>query len=189
MRDDPFAQLSGLDQKLFTANPPPTAKGQGAIRPTENTPNEPTKERPDGRPSVPTLGGTSGRTKDRPNGGTMGGTSQRTSGGSNGGTSGPAFVRPKVRMTQRRPYDFCVDQILWLNRMKLEIYERYRRRVTANAMVQLALDLLIQDHHARGERSQLITKLVLAAPLLRYQDQGAEEPPPEPTSGRSSEGE
>ena len=51
---------------------------------------------------------------------------------------------------QRRPYDFYVDQILWLKEMKLEIEKRYGRHITANVMVQLALDMLIQDY----ERNQ-----------------------------------
>ena len=66
----------------------------------------------------------------------------------------------RERLT-RRPYDFFQDQVLWLNRTKVEIQEQYDRRITANAMVQLALDLLIADYQRRKERSKLVTKLVL----------------------------
>ena len=67
----------------------------------------------------------------------------------------------KERLTERRPYDFYRDQLLWLRKTKVEIEERYGSRVTANAMVQLALDLLIKDYKRRKERSKLVTKLVL----------------------------
>ena len=79
-------------------------------------------------------------------------------------------VQPrKERLTERRPYDFFRDQILWLNKTKVEIQEKYGRKVTANAMVQLALDLFIQDYKRRKERSKLITNLV--------SNQGREERP------------
>jgi len=79
-------------------------------------------------------------------------------------------IQPKKeRLTERRPYDFFRDQILWLNKTKVEIQEKYGRKVTANAMVQLALDLFIQDHKRRKERSKLITNLV--------SNQGREERP------------
>ena len=74
------------------------------------------------------------------------------------------FQRPAQQTRERpirRPYDFFEDQVLWLNRTKLEIQERYDQRITANAMVQLALDLLIADYKRRKERSKLVTKLVL----------------------------
>jgi len=50
---------------------------------------------------------------------------------------------------------------LWLKRTKVEIEERYGSRVTANAMVQLALDLFIEDYKRRKELSKLVTNLVL----------------------------
>jgi hypothetical protein len=43
---------------------------------------------------------------------------------------------------------------------KVEIQEKYGQRVTANAMVQLAVDWLMQDYKRRKERSKLVTKLV-----------------------------
>ncbi len=134
MRKDPFAELSGLDQKLFAATPKIVAKSPA------QSPKKRKKERPD----------------VRRNG--------RTSAGRNIGT----FQRPvqptEERPTERRPYDFFRDQVLWLNRTKLEIQERYGLRVTANAMVQLALDLLIEDYKRRKEGSKLMTKLVFNQP-------------------------
>ena len=64
------------------------------------------------------------------------------------------------RLTERRPYDFFRDQVLWLNKTKVEIQENYGRRVTANAMVQLALDVFIEDYKRRKERSKLVNYLV-----------------------------
>ena len=68
--------------------------------------------------------------------------------------------RPKERRVERRPYDFYTDQVLWLKEMKLEIEKRYGKRVHANEMVQLAVDLLIEDYEQNKERSKLVLKLV-----------------------------
>ena len=81
-----------------------------------------------------------------------------------GGTSQPPEVRKSVpiseRLTERRPHDLYRDQILWLKETKLEIEKRYGQLVTANAMVQLALDLLIADYDRNRERSKLVLRLV-----------------------------
>ena len=76
------------------------------------------------------------------------------------GMSIPNPERPPERRTRRRPYDFYTDQILWLKEMKLEIEKTYSQSVTANAMVQLAVDLLIEDYERNKERSKLISELV-----------------------------
>lgn len=96
--------------------------------------------------------------------------------------------RPNERPVERRPYDFYSDQVLWLNRMKVEIQARYGRKVTANAMVQLALDLFIQDYKAKGKRSALISNLVFHRPLRERPEEETEEASDEETSGRPSEG-
>jgi hypothetical protein len=158
MRDDPFAKLSGLDQKLFSAPSKTTNKGSASASKKRK------KERPDvlskERTSVGKKDQTSQRPVQRTNEGPEVETKKLTSGGRNEGT----FQRPaqptRERLT-RRPYDFFQDQVLWLNRTKVEIQEQYDRRITANAMVQLALDLLIADYQRRKERSKLVIKLVL----------------------------
>ena len=80
------------------------------------------------------------------------------------GTSQRPEVRKSVpiteRLTERRPHDLYRDQILWLKETKLEIEKRYGQRVTANAMVQLALDLLIADYDRNEDRSKLVLRLV-----------------------------
>ena len=96
------------------------------------------------------------RAKERPDGGSK----KPTAGRRNQRTFRPPAQPARERLT-RRPYDFFQDQVLWLNRTKVEIQELYDRRITANAMVQLAMDLLIADYNRRKERSKLVTKLVL----------------------------
>ena len=81
--------------------------------------------------------------------------------------------RSKQRSLERRPYDFFRDQVLWLNRMKVEIEERYGRRVTANAMVQLALDAFIEDYKKRKQRSRLVTRLVLPHDSVERPERGS----------------
>ena len=158
MRDDPFAKLSGLDQKLFSAPSKATNKGSAS------TSKKRKKERPDvrgkGRTPVGTKDQTSQRPAQRIKEDPKAGRKKPTSGRRSEGT----FQRPAQPMRERltrRPYDFFQDQVLWLNRTKVEIQEQYDRRITANAMVQLALDLLIADYQRRKERSKLVTKLVL----------------------------
>ena len=72
----------------------------------------------------------------------------------------PTSERPKERPTERRPYDFYRDQVLWIKQMKLEIETRYGIRVSQNAIVQLAVDMFIQDYERNKERSNLIQELV-----------------------------
>lgn len=158
MRDDPFAKLSALDQKLFSDTSRTAKKGVASAS------KERKKERPDarrkGRTSVETKIETSQRTAERTKKRPNVGTKKPTSDHRNEGMFGRPAQQAKERLT-RRPYDFFQGQVLWLNRTKVEIQERYDRRITANAMVQLALDLLIADYKRRKERSELVTKLVL----------------------------
>jgi hypothetical protein len=78
--------------------------------------------------------------------------------------NGETFQRPAEPTRERlirRSYDFHEDQVLWLNRTKVEIEEQYNRRITASGVVRLALDLMIAEYKRRQERSKLVTKLVL----------------------------
>ena len=161
MKNDPFAGLSGLDQKLFaTPSPASAARKKGRARNEEERPSG----RPDARHSVP------------------------RSRASKGETSGLWVRRPQERPTERRPYDFFRDQVLWLNRTKVEMQEKYGRRVTANAMVQLALDLFIRDHKRSKERSQLVTHLILGQQTTERPNLDSKEAPGQPTSERPSGG-
>ena len=138
------------------------------------------KKRPSGRSDVSSDLSTSGRKKER--------TLERTSGRKKEGTLERTSGRTKERTTDRRPYDFFRDQLLWLNRTKVEIQEEYGRRVTANAMVQLALDLFIEDYKRRKERSKLITHLVSDQRAMGRPNRGREDPPVGTASERPSGG-
>ena len=138
MKDDPFRELSGLDQRLF--GPPSPSKG-GQKTKGKGSEKVPAKEPSSESWKVRKSEGRYERRKIR--------TSQRP------------LEPKKERPIERRPYDFYRDQLLWLKRTKVEIEERYGSRVTANAMVQLALDLFIEDYKRRKELSKLVTNLVL----------------------------
>ena len=130
MRKDPFAELSGLDQKLFSSTPKVSNKS-----PADSS-KEPKKERPNVRRKETTFDGKTERTFQR-------------------------SIQPTKELSiERRSFDFFRYQVLGLNRIKLEIQERHALRVSVNAMVQLAVDLLIEDYKRRKERSKLMTKLV-----------------------------
>ena len=144
MRDDPFARMAGLDQQLFVAGRQPTITDTPKTAAPQPKQRTSTSERPSGRPADRPSGETSFETAEQP---TVA-TSERSTG------------RPDVRTIERRPYDFFHDQVQWLNRMKVTIEERYHRKVTANAMVQLALDRLIEDYQRRGRDSALVAQLV-----------------------------
>ena len=147
---DPFANVKlseqvGLDQRLF---------------------EQPQPKRPDNRPEVETDVRTSVPKGERSKGQKVEG----SEGQRNEGRKERESVRTRVssgtghvvvkRQVERRPYDFYIDQVRWLNRKKLDLEEQYGQRVTANAMVQLAVDLLIADFEERGEDSKLIRTLI-----------------------------
>jgi len=72
----------------------------------------------------------------------------------------PTSGRPPERLIERRPYDFYRDQVFWLKETKLDLEKRYGQTIPANAIVQLALDLLIEDYKRHGDRSKLVLKLI-----------------------------
>jgi hypothetical protein len=146
--------LSGLDQKLFVARPR-GAKDRVVYtskKGTKKRPNVRSKERTSVAEKVSRFQRTDERPEKRPGGGKKQGPSQRP------------FRPTKERLTERRPYDFYRDQLLWLNKTKVELQEAYGQRVTANAMVRLAVDWLMQDYRRRRERSKLVTRLVSEQP-------------------------
>ncbi|MBE0610049.1 MAG: hypothetical protein IH609_11740 [Dehalococcoidia bacterium] len=72
--------------------------------------------------------------------------------------------RPPARTVERHSHDIFQDQVRWMNRLKLDLDERYGAKVTGNAMVQLALDLFRDDFVSRGEKSSLFRVLVQGYP-------------------------
>lgn len=138
---DPFAgvglsSMAGLDQRLFDGHA--ASESRPDVRPSGRKPVRPSERGNEGLVEP---------TDEGPD------VSQRVS---------PPTSRPPARgRILRRPYDFFEEQVQFLNRKRLEIEEQYGLRVPANAMVQLAVDLLISDFERRGEKSQLIETLVL----------------------------
>jgi hypothetical protein len=61
---------------------------------------------------------------------------------------------------ERHSHDIFRDQVRWMNRTKLEIEERYGLRVTSNALVGLAIDMVRSDYERKRSRSALIRVLV-----------------------------
>jgi len=68
--------------------------------------------------------------------------------------------RAVPRQTARHSHDIYLDQVRWLNRTRFAIEERYGVRVSSNAIVRLALDVMRDDHVRHGERSKLMRILV-----------------------------
>lgn len=108
-------------------------------RPPSVPPEEQSEERPDERTKERTAVQRKGRPAVRP--------------------SRPLVV-PKARTVEHRPYDFFSDQVRWLNRTKLDIEEKYGRRIPATTMVQLAVDLLIADFDADSQDSYVVRVLL-----------------------------
>ncbi len=72
----------------------------------------------------------------------------------------PANVRGEERRVERHSHDIFIDQVRWMNRLKLELGEEFGVKLTGNALVQLALDMLRRDFDAHGERSELFRTLI-----------------------------
>lgn len=79
----------------------------------------------------------------------------------------PVAIDRNHRVVEEHAYDIFQDQARWLNRMKLDLEEQYDKRVTGNAIVQVALDKLRLDYEKRGEQSDLIQVTVTGNALAR----------------------
>jgi len=74
----------------------------------------------------------------------------------------PANVPREERRVERHSHDIFMDQVRWMNRLKLELGEELGVKLTSNALVQLAIDMLRRDFDANGERSELFRTLIRA---------------------------
>ncbi len=68
--------------------------------------------------------------------------------------------RRATRPVERYSHDLFKDQVRWINRLKLDIEEQEGVRITGNAIVQLALDLLRDDFDVHSSESALVRVLV-----------------------------
>lgn len=74
----------------------------------------------------------------------------------------PTLAVRDGRRAERHSHDIFLDQVRWMNRLKLELDERFGAKVTSNALVQAAIDMLRHDFERNGERSELFRTLVRA---------------------------
>ena len=63
---------------------------------------------------------------------------------------------PGTRAPERHSHDLFLDQVRWINRVKLDVEEVHGTRITGNQLVQLAIDLIRDDYEHRRDRSLLI---------------------------------
>lgn len=164
MKPSPFSDLkltagveqatAGSDQRLFAPTPGPD---EGSTLPAAKGR---TSAPPHPRPRAHSNEGTSPRWKVAVPDASLEQLSERTSGDSRKATLGRALPR----RVARHSHDIFQDQIRWLNRLKLELSERYDVPVTGNAMVQLAVDMLREDYVRKGGQSRLIRILIEGQP-------------------------
>jgi hypothetical protein len=79
----------------------------------------------------------------------------------------------------RHSHDLYRDQILWINRLKLDIEVEHGIRVNGNDLVQLAIDMLRDDFEALREQSNLISVLVFGRPRRRPRARTSSTPAPD----------
>jgi len=179
-KSSPFTGLKlsgqvGLDQRLF-------GSGQTS-QPTKQRDNETTLARNNGPTRQRNIVRTGQRTNEltsqadneatliRDNGQTMTPTNeppepdndeQRRSADRRRPRQAPRFAFPGERLVERHSHDIFRDQVLWINRLKLELEEQYGKRVTSNSIVRLAIDRLRADFQANGGNT--ITALLIHGP-------------------------
>ena len=157
---------AALDQRLFV--PASTHSEQSAPPPTKQRANAPTLS-PDNASTEPGANERSlaraeeaarAETRVRPREATL----KRRGAELHEAPSALRSQRTAVRTVERHSHDIFQDQVRWMNRLKLDLEERYGAKVTGNAMVQLALDLFRDDFLSHGEQSGLIRVLVQGHP-------------------------
>lgn len=156
----------GVDQRLFASDGERAVAGP--METTEQRENPPTLPRDNETTREPTNEATMTRTRSA-----TGGPSRPRSSDPMRATKDvatrpperpPGGKRAPSRTVERHSHDIFQDQIRWMNRVKLDLEERYDVKVTGNAMVQLALDLFREDFIRTGEASRLVRVLVHGEP-------------------------
>lgn len=79
---------------------------------------------------------------------------------SNAGALETRHQRPEARTVERHSHDIFKDQVRWMNHLKLDLEEQYGVKVTGNAIVQRALDIVRLEYMRRGDESSLFRALV-----------------------------
>jgi len=158
MKKDPFAALYGLDQQLFRErDPQQDVESQPiATRPQKESTSTRVNERSRDRAKEPSSAKVHEPSSDR----ALEPSSQRTLEATWTRASTLRGADATHRPKERYSHDLFKDQSRWMNRVKLEIEEKYGRRVTGNEIVQLALDHLMTDYQRSKSKSTLIRALV-----------------------------
>ena len=139
----------GRDQRLFTSPAGPAAP---VLQTTKQRANATTLARDNARAHEATHAPATEPTGER----------------GNAAPQEPALARARLssnvpreeRRVERHSHDIFVDQVRWLNRLKLELGEEFGVKLTSNALVQLAIDMLRRDFDANAERSELFRTLI-----------------------------
>jgi hypothetical protein len=160
VKDDPFSALGGLDQQLFKDQDNATTKQRDNAT-AEKPGNEPAREDSNDRESGPTIEQAKPPGKARPKTPQFVLTPQRLLEAKRTRVSARTGHLNAVRAVERHSHDIYVDQIRWMNRVKLDILETYGAKVTNNEMVQLAVDLFRADFERNGDDSSLMRVLVM----------------------------
>ena len=164
MKNDPYSRLGGLDQLLFKEDP----SKQRNNATTEQRANAPTLSRDNAAAGEQTNEATSQRDNApaKPRGSepapqrSVASTTQRGNEATRTRVSAPSGHRPQARKIERHSHDIYLDQVRWMNRLKLEFEEQYGLRLTSNAMVALAVDRFRADYDLNGDDSALMRILV-----------------------------
>jgi hypothetical protein len=143
----------GLDQRLF--------RSAQTSQPTKQRYNETTQRRSNVRAEQ----GTNEQASQQDNEATLprdNGIEERLDTGRGEPRQTPRFAFPGERLVERHSHDIFRDQVLWINRLKLELEEQYGKRVTSNSIIRLAIDRLRADFEKDGGGP--ITALLIERP-------------------------
>jgi hypothetical protein len=187
-KSSPFTGLKlsdqvGLDQRLFGSGQTSQPTKQRDNETTLARNNETTQRRSNVRAGQRTNEHASEQdneaTLPRDNGQTMTQTNEppdhhrneeRPSAARKGPRQAPRFAFPGERLVERHSHDIFRDQVLWINRLKLELEEQYGKRVTSNSIVRLAIDRLRADFEKDG--GEAITALLIEGPYEPDRERG-----------------
>lgn len=149
MKDDPFAKLGALDQKLFTAHQQPGSRPDPAqsSRAEEGAPPEPKEPR-------------NQAFKQERNQGTL--EARKLPAKPTGGTEAVA-IQVDLDLNQRpdrqNTYAFTTDELERLEDLKILICRHYDLSITKNDLIRCAVHLLLDDFESAREGSAVLTRL------------------------------
>ena len=150
MRDDPFAKLGALDQKLFDtpAKPaaPPVAP-QPQTLPPRQTPSQGTKETWDQA------------SKEASKEGTLETRTLAPKEPRNQRTARSDELSLNIRPERQNTYAFTTEELNRLEDVKIAISRRYDLPVTKNDLIRCAVHLLLEDYEVHGADSVVLKRL------------------------------